>query len=322
MHRRDLLKVGLGASLAALAPTPVRSLDADSSPKPPDFLADLPQRLCVFTDHVDDLGFSYVEVAKQYGTLGYGPDLTVRGGGVVPPERVVEELPKAVDAFRDAGVPVPMISTSINDLADPLARPTLETMHRLGIRYYKLGYMHYHDVAKWESELSAAAAQLAKLGAVGQEFDVTAGIHNHSGASIGGPLWDVPLLLDEVNSPAICSYFDPAHGTLEGANFGWKIGFQRLIGRIGMLAVKDFVWEKSDGGWRSRWCPLGEGLVKWPEFFDMLAKTDFRGPISVHIEYPIPGSTPAERFDNCLAAAQRDTSYVVAQLQRAYGHTS
>jgi L-ribulose-5-phosphate 3-epimerase len=316
MHRRDFLNAGLGASIAALMPTSARTASAASR----DVLATLPQRLCVFTDHVDDLGFSYADVAKQYGVLGYGPDLTVRGGGVVPPERVVEELPKAVDAFRTAGVPVPMISTSINDLADPLARPTLKTMHQLGIRYYKLGYIHYHDVAEWQSDLNAAATQLSKLAAAGKELGVTGGIHNHSGASIGGPLWDVPLLLDEVNSPAICSYFDPAHGTLEGANFGWKIGFQRLIGRIGMLAVKDFVWEKSDGGWRSKWCPLGQGLVKWPEFFDMLAKTDFNGPISVHIEFPIAGTTPVERFDNCLAAAQRELEFVRSQLARAYGH--
>lgn len=158
-----------------------------------------------------------------------------------------------------------------------------------------------------------------ELAATGKDLGITAGIHNHSGASIGGPLWDVPLLLDQVDSPALCSYFDPAHGTLEGANFGWKIGFQRLIGRVGMLAVKDFIWEKSDGGWRSRWCPLGQGLVKWPEFFDMLAQTDFSGPISVHIEYPIPGSTRAEQFDNCLAAARRDVDFVTTQLKRAYG---
>jgi len=314
MHRRELLK----SSLAAALSTMLRPLvAADTAAVDP--LASLPQRLCVFTDHVDDLGYSYSDVAKQYGTLGYGPDLTVRGGGVVPPERVVEELPKAVDAFRTAGVPVPMISTSINDLADPLARPTLQTMHDHGIKFYKLGYMHYHDVAAWDDELKAAAAQLTKLANAGNELGITAGIHNHSGQSIGGPLWDVPLLLDAVDSPGLCSYFDPAHGTLEGANFGWKIGFQRLIGRIGMLAVKDFIWEKTDGGWRSRWCPLGEGLVKWPEVFDMLAKTDFNGPISVHIEYPISGDTRAAKFDNCLAAAQRDTNFVVTHLKRAYG---
>src|SRR5262245_23888034 len=128
MHRRDLLKSALSTAAASLLPA--RASTAFTAPT--DFLTTLPQRLCVFTDHVDDLGFSYVDVAKQYAALGYGPDLTVRGGGVVPPERVVDELPKAVDAFRTAGVPVPMISTSIDDLADPLARPTLETMHKLG----------------------------------------------------------------------------------------------------------------------------------------------------------------------------------------------
>lgn len=314
MHRRDLLKTGLAAALSSML-RPVIAADTPAD----DPLASLSQRLCVFTDHIDDLGYSYADVAKQYGALGYGPDLTVRGGGVVPPEQVVDELPKAFDAFGTAGVPVPMISTSINDLADPLARSTLATMSQLGIRFYKLGYLHYHDVAAWEAELKAASVQLSQLVSAGQEVGITAGIHNHSGQSIGGPLWDVPLLLDSVNSPGLCSYFDPAHGTLEGANFGWKIGFQRLIGRIGMLAVKDFTWEKSDDGWRSRWCPLGEGLVKWPEFFDMLAKTDFNGPISVHIEYPISGGTRAEKFDNCLAAAQRDTDFVVTHLRRAYG---
>lgn len=315
MHRRDLLKTALSAAASTLLPTGT----ATTLAAPPDVLATLPQRLCVFTDHIDDLGFSYGDVARQYGALGYGPDLTVRGGGVVPPERVADELPKAVDAFRSAGVPVPMISTNLNDLDDPLARPTLDAMHKLGIRFYKLGYMHYHDVSTWEADLKAAAVQLSRLVAAGHELGITAGIHNHSGQSIGGPLWDVPLLLDQVDSPALCSYFDPAHATLEGANFGWKIGFQRLMGRVGMLAVKDFVWEKSDGGWRSRWCPLGQGLVKWPEFFDMLAKTDFHGPISVHIEYPIAGSTRVEQFDNCLASARRDLDFVRSQLQRAYG---
>ena len=76
MHRRDFLNAGLGASLAALLPTSARTASAASR----DVLATLPQRLCVFTDHVDDLGFSYADVAKQYGALGYGPDLTVRGG--------------------------------------------------------------------------------------------------------------------------------------------------------------------------------------------------------------------------------------------------
>ena len=313
MRRRNFLKAGLAGAALAM---PSRSLVAD---EPDNRLANLSDRLCVFTDHVDDLEFPVADIAKQYGQLGVGPDLTVRGGGVVAPERVAEDLPKAAAAFADQGLKVPMISTSINDLDDPVASPTLETMGQLGIGYYKLGYTHYHDVTTWEADLQTYAKTLQRLAAVGEPLGITAGIHNHSGQTIGGPLWDLPLLLDAVDSPGVCSYFDPAHATLEGANFGWKIGFHRLKPRIGMLAVKDFVWVKENGQWRTRWCPLGEGIVRWPEFCDLLAQTDFSGPISVHIEYGIEGSTNVERFDNCLAAAERDLGFIQRELQRAYG---
>lgn len=315
MHRRDLLKAGLAAAVASLLPTRLATADKPAA----DRLGDLDMRLCVFTDHVDDLGFSVADVAKQYGQLGVGPDLTVRGGGVVAPERVAEDLPKAATAFADHGLRIPMLSTSINDLDDPVARPTLEAMGRLGIRHYKLGYAHYHGVETWEADLQEFATRLRTLETVGRRLGITAGIHNHSGQTIGGPLWDLSLLLDAVDSPAVCSYFDPAHATLEGANFGWKIGFHRLKPRIGMLAVKDFEWVKQGGQWRTRWCPLGEGIVRWPEVCDMLAKTDFSGPISVHIEYGIEGNTRVERFDNCLAAAKRDLECIRRELQRAYG---
>ena len=318
MHRRDVLKAGLATAAGAFLPSGAFvAADPDAGR-----LADLSQRLCVFTDHVDDLGFPVADIARQYAQLGVGPDLTVRGGGVVAPERVAEDLPTAAAAFADQGLTIPMISTSVNDLSDPVARPTLETMGSLGIKHYKLGYAHYHGVESWETDVQEFAKKLRDLSVVGEPLGITAGIHNHSGESIGGPLWDVPLVLDAVGSSGVCSYFDPAHATLEGANFGWKIGFHRLIPRIGMLAVKDFVWVKENGQWRTRWCPLGEGLVRWPEFCDMLAGTDFSGPISVHIEYAIEGSTKVERFDNCLAAAERDLAFIKRELQRAYGAAS
>jgi sugar phosphate isomerase/epimerase len=86
-----------------------------------------------------------------------------------------------------------------------------------------------------------------------------------------------------------------------------------------MIALKDYVWEKTDRGWQTRWCRLGEGMVNWDEFFQILAKIPFAGPLSVHIEYDPGGSTRVERIDNALAAAQRDVAFVRRHLAKAAG---
>ncbi len=65
------------------------------------------KRICLFTDHLDDFGYSYAEVAEMLTPLKIaGPDLTVRGGGLVPPDRAADELPKAAAAFSDKGMSI------------------------------------------------------------------------------------------------------------------------------------------------------------------------------------------------------------------------
>lgn len=322
MQRRDVLKAGLGAALAGLAGTQrsIAAREHDGSAPPVRSVPPIHDRICLFTDHVDDSGFSYQDVARMLRQLGIaGPDLTVRPGGLVPPERVTEELPKAAAAFRDEGLSIPMISTSITQADDPLARATFTAMNELGIQYYKLGYYHYHDVADWEAELAATQNAVSGLVEMGGPLGVIGGIHNHAGPTVGGVLWDLALLLNGLDADGIGSYFDPAHATVEGGNFGWKLNFERLKPRLKMLAVKDFVWEKTGGEWRMRWCPLGEGLVRWGEFFALLAKVPFDGPVSLHIEYDVGGKTPSARYDNSLAAAERDLAFLRARLDEAYG---
>lgn len=85
-----------------------------------------------------------------------------------------------------------------------------------------------------------------------------------------------------------------------------------------MVALKDYVWEKTSTGWRTRWCPLGEGMVDWTEFFRLLTRFPFAGPLSVHIEYNPGGSTRPERIDNSLAAAERDLKFLRRHLDLAF----
>ena len=83
MTRRDLLAAGAASMMAAGAQP-----------------ADLGSRICVFTDHL--AGFPYADVARMFREVGVaGPDLTVRPGGLVLPDRVEEDLPRAAAAFRE-----------------------------------------------------------------------------------------------------------------------------------------------------------------------------------------------------------------------------
>ena len=312
MNRRNFLQAGCVTAFAAGVATQTISHHVLAEDKP------VQERLCLFTDHLDDSGYSYAEVAAMLAPLKiWGPDLTVRPGGQVPPDRVTDELPKAAAAFREKGMAIPMVSTNLTSASDPTAAPVLAAMGKLGIGYYKLGYYHYHDLAKWESELEAQRKDLAGLLELSRKAGIRGGYHNHSGATIGGALWDSWEFLRPLDPLAVGFYFDPAHATIEGFRHTWKLNLQRISPRLTMLALKDFVWEKTSKGWQTRWCPLGEGMVNWDELFPLLARFPFPGPISVHIEYDPGGKTRAERIDNSLAAAQRDISFVRKHLTKA-----
>src|SRR5688572_30638828 len=195
IDRRSLLTAG-GLGL-------VRAAGAQPAPAP------IQDRLCLFTDHLDDYGYPYEEIAGMLKQLGIaGPDLTVRPGGLVTPERVAEELPKAAAAFRAKGLSIPMISTGLTS-ADAQARATLATAGKLGVGYFKLGYYDYPDAADWRKRLAAVGTSLRPLVQLARECGVQSGFHNHSGPSVGGAIWDSWELLREMDPKWIGFYFDP-----------------------------------------------------------------------------------------------------------------
>jgi sugar phosphate isomerase/epimerase len=59
--------------------------------------------------------------------------------------------------------------------------------------------------------------------------------------------------------------------------------------------------------------------VDWKPFFAALARSGFHGPVSLHLEYEIPGATPMGQRENTLAAAERDLAFLRAGLAEAYG---
>jgi sugar phosphate isomerase/epimerase len=278
--------------------------------------AGFPGVVCLFSKHLPALDAP--ALGRAVKSLGLGAvDLTVRPGGHVPPERAAAGLGPFVRALRAEGVDVPMITTALVSASEPHARAVLEAAGREGVRFFKTGYFRYR-FADVRAEIEEAGVALRGLAALAAECGVQLGYHNHAGY-IGGPVWDIVPVMETLDSRAAGYYFDVRHAVAEGGDAGWRSALLKAGPRLKMAAVKDFFWEKTPAGWKQRNCPLGHGMVDWKAFFATLADVRFQGPVSLHLEYDIPGATPAAQQGNTLAAAARDLAFLKVGLAGAYG---
>ena len=301
LTRRELLAAPAAATVAAAG--------GKTAPRP---------TLCLFTKHLPHLG--YKELASALRSFGIqGADLTVRPLGHVLPENVERDLPRAYDALAGEGVELPMITTGLLSRNDPAARPTLYTAAKLGVPYFKLGYYRYRDFADLDGFLARVKADVESLAAIASHAGITGGFHNHSGTFVGSALWDHWWILRDTDPEHVGFYFDPCHATIEGGSAGWEIGFHRLAARLKMVACKDFYWEKRQGEWKIRMCPLGQGMVDYPRFFKALAASGFAGPISLHVEYRIEAATEAKRIEKEMLAIETDFKYLKSQYDAVFG---
>ena len=228
------------------------------------------------------------ETADTCARLGYeGIDLTVRKGGHIAPERVQEDLPKAVEVIRKTDLSVPMITTDIMDTRSPHAETILKTMAALGIPRYRWGGFRYTDAAPVPAQLAGFKARVKDLAAMNKEHGVCAMYHTHSGRNqVGASMWDLYLLLKDFSLEQVSANYDIGHATVEGGFGGWLHSTRLLLPLMRGIAVKDFVWKKDERrGWIPGWCGLGQGMVNFKEFFTRVQAGGFSGPLQLHMEY-------------------------------------
>jgi L-ribulose-5-phosphate 3-epimerase len=252
LSRRDFLRVSSAATLSHAVPSSAESTAPETAREPYRGI------LCLFSKPVPQM--SWRQLARSAKGAGFGGiDLTVRKGGHVLAENVVEDLPRAVEAIRQEGLEVPMITTELVSAADPAAKPILQTAGKLSIPFYKLGYYQYRfiDVRK---ELEAAGKKLRRLVELGQECGMQAGYHNHEGY-LGAPVWDMATVMDTLDPKWAGYYFDLRHATAEGGVGGWRIATNLVMPRLKMVSAKDFYWKKTAQGWTDMSCPLGGGCA-------------------------------------------------------------
>jgi sugar phosphate isomerase/epimerase len=244
-----------------------------------------PQKICIFSKHLQWLDVA--DAARLAADMGFdGIDLTVRKGGHIDPTRAAEDLPRAVETIRTTGLEVPMVTTDIVTAQSEHAGEILRTISSLGIRAYRWGGFRLDPSRSIPDQLEATRGPVRDLAALNRSHGVCAMYHIHSGAGLlGASIWDLYLVLKSFDPDVVAVNFDIAHATIEGGLGGWRNSASLMAPFTRGIALKDFYWEKgADGAWQPRWCPIGEGMVNFAEYFRTLG-AGFRGPIQLHLEY-------------------------------------
>ena len=254
----------------------------------------LSKKICIFSKHLQWL--DYQDMAKTAREIGFdGIDLTVRPGGHVLPERVREDLPRAVHAAKVEALDIPIIATAITDPADPLTESILAAASQAGIRYYRMGYYLYDDSKTIHQTLNEAKPKLRDLVEMNKHYNIVGTYQNHAGAKyVGAPLWDLDTLFRDLDTRWIGCQFDIRHATVEGGMV-WPTHFRLMSPYINSLVAKDFKWTQTAKGWQAENCPLGEGMVDFLVYFKMLKQAGIVVPMVLHLEYPIGGAEHGAR---------------------------
>ena len=318
LSRRRFLEISSAAAWAAGA-VPLSVGAAAPAPARGPFRG----ALCFFSKPVPQL--SWQELAQSARRAGFmGIELTVRGGGHVLPNRAPEDLPKAVAALRAEGLEVFMITTALLQAADPTAEPILRTAGQLSIPLMKPGYYHWKGVDA-RQELAEAGEQFRSLVALAQKYGVQVAYHNHD-QFIGWQLWDLAPTMDTLDPKWAGYYFDLENALIAGASEEWKVGANLAMPRLKMVGIKDFIWENSEAhGWVQSGRPLGQGACPYQEYLKMLAAAGYHGPLSLHVEYALPGvmddqgvALSRDQCEATMAAAKHDLDILKAMLRAAY----
>jgi sugar phosphate isomerase/epimerase len=245
-------------------------------------------KICVFSKHLQWL--NYTDMASAAAEMGFdGVDLSVRAKGHVLPERVAEDLPKAVAAVRKAGLEVYIISTDIANASDPQTEKVLKTAAGLKIFNYRTGWFTYRKDLDIPDNIEIFKSQFSGLQEINKKYGLHADYQNHSGEGFGSSIWDLWLSIKDLDPRYIGSQYDIYHATVAGAH-SWPVGLELLHKYVHTTDIKDFRWELNQGKWKLTPVPLGDGMVDLRKYLSLVKKYNIPGPITLHCDYSSGGS--------------------------------
>jgi sugar phosphate isomerase/epimerase len=182
-----------------------------------------------------------------------------------------------------------------------------------------MGYNRYDTAAGVKESLDHIRKTMGKLAILNKEYGIHGAYQNHSGNRFGGPVWDIWEVIRDLDPEWIGCQYDIRHAFVEGAQ-SWPLALQLLKDHIRYMVIKDFRWEESEGEWRIRNVPVGEGMVDFNSFFSRLSELNIAGPLSLHIEYPLFSDamkTPEEQRESAIQFIAKDVASLRSLLVNA-----
>jgi sugar phosphate isomerase/epimerase len=242
----------------------------------------------VFSKHLQFL--NYRDMADAAKEIGFdGVDVTVRPKGHVLPDRVEDDLPKVVEALRNAGLSPQMMTTAVQDAGSNTDKNLLAMAAKAGIRYYRMNWFNYPEGKSIPEAIEEFKIKLQELGQLNKKLGLTGCYQNHSGNLAGASLWELWEVLKKADHRHMGVQYDIRHALVEGG-LSWRNGLKLIAPQIRTLAIKDFIWVNKGGKWEVEDVPLGEGMVDFKSYFKLLKEYQINVPVSLHLEYPLGGA--------------------------------
>ncbi|MBZ5575182.1 MAG: hypothetical protein LAP40_01320 [Acidobacteriia bacterium] len=238
--------------------------------------------ICLYSRLLPDV--EYFDLGPILSGMGFdGCDLSVQTGGTVQPQLIAVDLVRAIESLQGRGVEVPVITTDFLNAQEPWARNVLYVSGGSGVPFFRGGYWRVPGAL-----LGAMKTQIVGLASAGRQFTMAMGVPNTAAAD----------LLADLDPHWIGYDFDPSQATP-------ALPLEAALPRVKMLILRDA--RRQNGSLTP--CPLGEGIVEWPKFFETLARAKFSGPLTLQSEYPA-----VDRVD----AIRRDLDFARKLLSAAY----
>lgn len=242
----------------------------------------------LFSKHLQFLDIAKAsQVAAEIGFDGL--DLTVRPKGHILPENVVTELPPAIEAIRASGISCEMITTAIGDLKSTYDLKVIQSAAKEGVKYYRANWFKYHKDLSMEESITSYQKKVKALSKANKKHNIIGCYQNHAGTKIGASVWEVKQLLEKADPDFFGVQYDIRHAMVEGG-LSWKNGLKLLHSQIKTIVLKDYKWKAINGKWKVWNVPIGEGMVDFTSYFQLLKKYDIQVPVSLHLEYPLGGA--------------------------------
>ena len=237
--------------------------------------------IVVFSKVYQTLKLNFDEAAAVTAEGGLdGIDCPVRPGGEILPEHVIDQLPQYAAALKKRGLQLPLLTTGITGVSSPCAEDILRTAKKVGVAFYRLGFVIRQADAPAGKQVREFKAQLKDLAALNKQIGIGAIFQNHSPGKqsyVGGDLSDMYEIVKDFDPAQIGVAFDIGHALVVHGD-GWRAHFEKLKPYLKIAYVKDVTRN-------GRWLPFGEGDIGSIGYFKLLKELKYQAPVSLHIEF-------------------------------------